>query len=196
MGLYYYFGDMGLAQDYPAAAKWLTLAVQHENTPQMAPAANALGAMNEHGFGMPIDRKKAVEWYTKAAESGDPRAQSNLGRIYDEGILIPKDKIQAFMWLKLAADRNDLLASHLLPEYLAGKEFSPAEIQEGKSRADNYETKHHLPHVSTLPLMATPTAPPPASVPAPAAHSNSPPSSSQISKSDGSVPSPSSPVQK
>ena len=49
------------------------------------------------------DYKKALEWYTKAAEQGDAEAQYNLGVIYEEGLGIEKDMQKAKHFFKQAA---------------------------------------------------------------------------------------------
>jgi TPR repeat protein len=142
MGLFYYFGENGITQDYPQAAKWFTLAAKQVDVPEeSAPAANALGALYEHGFGVPMDGKQALFWYTQAAETGYARAESNLGRFYSEGLLIKKDPLQCYIWLKLAVDQADILATHLLPEFINGKEFSPEVIAEGDRKVKEFETK-------------------------------------------------------
>ncbi|CAI3951646.1 unnamed protein product [Commensalibacter communis] len=41
--------------------------------------------MYENGDGVPLDYKKAVEYYTKAANQGDATAQTNLGIMYSNG---------------------------------------------------------------------------------------------------------------
>jgi TPR repeat protein len=143
IGLSYYFGDNGLKQDYVAAAQWLQQAAEQENFPQESgPAANALGAIYEHGFGVPMDRPKAFFWYHKGADLGNARAQANLGRVYEEGALTQKDPLQAYVWLKIASDQQDTMATHLLPEYLAAKEFTAEQKTKGDQMAQDYEEKH------------------------------------------------------
>ncbi len=44
-----------------------------------ANAAYELGAMYEHGYGVPKDDKRAWMWYTKSAARGNTNAQNNLG---------------------------------------------------------------------------------------------------------------------
>ncbi len=42
-----------------------------------------LGYMYKHGFGVPSDPQRAIEWYTKAAEQGYAPAQNDLGVMYE-----------------------------------------------------------------------------------------------------------------
>ena len=44
-------------------------------------AQNFLGLYYEKGLGVPQDYAKAIKWYRKAAEQGEPRSQHNLGVI-------------------------------------------------------------------------------------------------------------------
>jgi TPR repeat protein len=157
LGLFYFFGDEGLEKDYASAAKWLTLAARLENPPaQRGPASNALGYLYEHGWGVPLDGKQAISLYSKAAEMGNAKAQSNLGRVYYEGILLKRDPLQSYTWLKLAAFQGDPMATHLLSECLANEEFTAAEMAEGDRRAVDFQAKHH--HAAIPPTWSLPAA--------------------------------------
>ncbi|MBP5419901.1 MAG: SEL1-like repeat protein [Bacteroidales bacterium] len=52
------------------------------------------------------DYKKAVEWYTKAAEQGDARAQCNLGYCYENGRGVEQDYQKAVEWYTKAAEQG------------------------------------------------------------------------------------------
>ena len=54
-----------------------------------------------------MDKEKAVEWYTKAAEQGDSNAQCNLGYCYDNGDGVTMDKEKAVEWLTKAAEQGN-----------------------------------------------------------------------------------------
>ncbi|WP_447412430.1 tetratricopeptide repeat protein, partial [Clostridium perfringens] len=41
-----------------------------------------LGLLYDHGFGVPNDHAKAVEWYRKSAAQGYAQAELNLGVMY------------------------------------------------------------------------------------------------------------------
>jgi TPR repeat protein len=43
-----------------------------------------LGAMYDKGEGVAQDKKKAFEWYTKAVEQGNKKAQENLDKLCQE----------------------------------------------------------------------------------------------------------------
>ena len=57
---------------------------------------------------------KAVEWFTQAAEDGNPYAQYMLGKLYLEGEDVPKDEETAVYWLAESADQGNNYAQHLL----------------------------------------------------------------------------------
>ena len=53
------------------------------------PEAQAqLGQRYNDGDGVEKSEKKAADWYQKAADQGNSRAQSNLGLCYYQGMLI------------------------------------------------------------------------------------------------------------
>ena len=149
LGLDYFHGENGVKLDYAAAAKYLTMAAQQKNAPdQSAPAANALGNIYEHGLGVKVDGKQAVSWYTQAAELGSGKAKSNLGRVYQEAAVVKRDPILAYMWLKLAAFQGDPMATHLLGEFMAAKDFTHEQMAEGDRRVEDYQEKHQQPVVT------------------------------------------------
>ena len=60
------------------------------------------------------DTKKAVEWYTRAAEQGVAPAQLNLAIMYLRGEGVEPNLQQARKWLEKAAMRGDNRASYTL----------------------------------------------------------------------------------
>ena len=57
---------------------------------------------------------KAVEWYSKAANSGDGAAAEKLAYMYDRGLGVSVDKVQSLKWLQRAADLNYAPAAYEL----------------------------------------------------------------------------------
>lgn len=49
-----------------------------------------LGMAYQSGIGVEKDEKEAVNWYRKAAEQGNVRAQFMLGMAYQNGICVEK----------------------------------------------------------------------------------------------------------
>jgi len=70
-------------------------------------AMDNLGAIYESGEGakqgVPQDYPQAVQWYTKAADTGDRAAMNNLGRLYYDGRGVPRGLKTASQWFKGAA---------------------------------------------------------------------------------------------
>jgi TPR repeat protein len=67
-----------------------------------------------NGTGMAMDMKKAVEWYTKAAEQGNSDAQNTLGVCYDNGEGVAMDKEKAVDWFTKAAEQGNSSAQYFL----------------------------------------------------------------------------------
>ena len=60
------------------------------------------------------DGAKAVDWYRKAADVGDPNAQFNLGYCYWTGDGVKKDTDEAVKWFRKAAEQGNALAIETL----------------------------------------------------------------------------------
>jgi TPR repeat protein len=85
-------------------------------------AAFDLGLRYMRGDGLRQNSWKAIEWMRDAAERGELRAQSALGRLYMTGLEeTGADFNEAERWLSIAADRGDREARTLLSEAQAGK---------------------------------------------------------------------------
>lgn len=52
------------------------------------------------------DYKRAIIFFSEAAEQGDTRAQTRLGVCYYEGKGVPKDYAKAFNWFRKAAEQG------------------------------------------------------------------------------------------
>ncbi len=81
---------------------------QYEAALQGEPEAQcALGARYADGGGGEQDFAKSLEWYTKAAEQGNAKAQWNVAILYARGPGgIPQDMQQAVQWCQQAADQG------------------------------------------------------------------------------------------
>jgi TPR repeat protein len=73
-----------------------------------------LGVFYENGDGVPQDDKKAVEWYTKAADAGHDDAQNSLGVCYEFGKGVTQDYKKAVEWYTKAADTGHSGAQYSL----------------------------------------------------------------------------------
>lgn len=72
----------------------------------------SLGYMNLYGLNdVPINYKKAFEYYNLAAQSGDDVAINNLGSLYYSGVGVRKNISKAAELFALASDRGNVEAS-------------------------------------------------------------------------------------
>lgn len=76
-----------------------------------------LGELYEKGYGVERDMIRSIEWYRKAAQSGNVYAQMSLGHFYDKGIGVPLDRKQALYWFTLAATNGDKIAKEYVAIY-------------------------------------------------------------------------------
>jgi hypothetical protein len=73
-------------------------------------------AMLEKGEEANADGKyaQALQWYLKAAEQGNVRAEERLGELYEDGKGVRQDFVQAAAWYRKAADLGDIEAEKRL----------------------------------------------------------------------------------
>ncbi len=103
----------------PAASLWYQeLAAQGD-----VDAKYNLGMMNETGWSVPVDTKKAIRWYREAAKQGHSEAQLRLGMLYYLGLGAKKSKLKGGSWIRKAAKQGNSFAK-LLNEKLF-KEDAP-----------------------------------------------------------------------
>ncbi|WP_341897313.1 tetratricopeptide repeat protein [Ferrovibrio terrae] len=62
-------------------------------------ALNSLGYLYDMGLGVPQDRRKAFEYYTRAANVGEPEAMWNIANMYGAGQVGDKDMHMACVWV-------------------------------------------------------------------------------------------------
>ncbi len=70
--------------------------------------------MYRHGQGVPQDDAKVLQWWRKAAEQGNAKAQYNLGLMYDNGVGVPQDYAKAVGWYRKAAAQGNADAQFFL----------------------------------------------------------------------------------
>lgn len=85
-----------------------------------APSQFKLGQCYEYGsLTCPIDPKRSIGWYTKAAEKGDPEAELALSGWYltgSESVLKQSDH-EAFLWARKAANKGLSKAEYAVGYY-------------------------------------------------------------------------------
>ncbi len=74
------------------------------------------------------NHRKAVYWYTQAAEKGHPRAQYNLGYIYSHGLGLRKDHKLGMYWYRKAAGNDYPQAQYKLGMALLADQVKTASL--------------------------------------------------------------------
>ena len=75
------------------------------------PAAFTLGRLYATGETLSKDPKRALAWYTRAAQAGSTDAQINLGYLYAEGDGVAQDLEAAYAWFYTAQQLDHPLAA-------------------------------------------------------------------------------------
>ena len=158
VGIAYKQGD-GVGKDRKEAERWLTKAVEKGSAKAMCNLAilhiengdaeravkyarkSALsgyvegqvqwGRMNLLGQGVPLDEKKAVGWFMKAAKQNDIRAMSLLATCYLNGNGTEKNITKAIeLYEKIAERKDDALLSAIAKTALAGIYFEDETVHD------------------------------------------------------------------
>lgn len=79
---------------YEEARPWYEKAVAQNH----APAINSLAHLYDAGLGVPQDRRKGFELYSRAADLGWAEAMWNIAAMYGAGQLGEKDPVAACVW--------------------------------------------------------------------------------------------------
>ncbi|MFM7817848.1 MAG: tetratricopeptide repeat-containing serine protease family protein [Verrucomicrobiota bacterium] len=104
-----------LAKGHPTNLTTAIEAYRKASDGDCAPALVNLGYAHDLGMGVPFDPGRAVEFYQRAADLGNPIAAYNLGRKYFTGTNgLPLDWSASQRFLQRAAEDGLLAAQHLL----------------------------------------------------------------------------------
>jgi TPR repeat protein len=95
--------------------------------------------MYETGRGVPQSDTDAATWYRRAADQGEPWAQTNLGVKYARGQGVPQDYVTAYMWFYLSAAQGDQDAFRDLGA--ATQRMTSAQIAEAQKLAHEWRPK-------------------------------------------------------
>ena len=100
-------------KNYVEAKSWYELAVA-QNHPM---ATNSLGQLHDLGLGVPQDRNKGFELYSRSADLGHARAMWNIANMYGAGQLGKVDLFAACVWTVRAKKYSDIQDTQLI-QYL------------------------------------------------------------------------------
>lgn len=84
---------------YAEARGWYEKAAAQGN----AEATNSLAYLYDLGLGVPQNRQKGFEIYTRAADLGWAQAMWNIAVMYDAGQVGPRDPVKACTWARRAS---------------------------------------------------------------------------------------------
>lgn len=109
-----------------------------------APSQFKLGLAYENGhLNCPMDPRRSIAWYSRAAEQNDPNAEIALSGWYltgAENVLIQNDK-EAYLWARKAADRGLAKAEYAVGYYNetgVGVVHNIEEAKQWYTRASNH----------------------------------------------------------
>ncbi|KAJ2157257.1 hypothetical protein GGF46_004625 [Coemansia sp. RSA 552] len=84
------------------------------------PSQVRLGQAYEYGtLGCPVDPRRSIGWYTRAAEKNDPDSELALSGWYLTGAdpFLPQNDVEAYLWARRAADRGLAKAEYAVGYY-------------------------------------------------------------------------------
>jgi TPR repeat protein len=182
LGMLYELGQGVPYADPKAAAGWYQKAVEQN----YAPAINNLARLYADGRGVKQDVPKAIELWSKAAETGNTTARFNLGLQYAAGIGVKKDMKKAAEHLLQAAESGLPEAQFAIANYYrdgsgVAKDMDAARQWYDRAAAAGFEPARKelaaidKPAVSETPAVEQGAAQPAATPPAEPAKTETPP---------------------
>lgn len=120
IGLSFWDG-IGRRTDRAEAVRWFARAsaLGHVQAREWLVAAAETGLpAHQNNLGLMYEEegafREAFAWYTRAAESDDANAQTNLGRLYFRGVGVARDYAMAARWFGRAAEQGGAAAQYYL----------------------------------------------------------------------------------
>lgn len=89
-----------------------------------APSQYKLGLCFEYGLlELPIDPRRSIAWYSKAAAQGDPEAELALSGWYLTGAegALPQSDTEAYLWARKSADKGLAKAEYAVAYYIENR---------------------------------------------------------------------------
>lgn len=93
---------------------------------ETAESMTELARKYEHGLGCPRDIGRALLWYRKAAQAGEPHAMIALGDLYKEGVCVDRDLRYALEMYRNAADADFAPGMMRLAEFIEPRQREEA----------------------------------------------------------------------
>lgn len=101
LGKAYWYGTLGIKQNYSKANYWYRMVAAHGNPD----AETMLSLEYWHGYSVKKSWKKTIYWLNKALKNNYSRAQYYMGDAYYLGGCMPKNKEKAVGYWKMATKR-------------------------------------------------------------------------------------------
>ena len=144
------------AEDYVEARRhWQLCALQAGAPPEVF---NNLGYLLHEGLGGDADPEGGVALWRKAAELGVSESQMHLGAAYEHGEGVDQDVVEGYAWTRLAMATSlaagdgelELSIRKDIQRHLDRlvKAMTPAQLDEGGSRAERYIARRAAPHAA------------------------------------------------
>ena len=115
MGGVYYIGADGIEQNYVLAEKYLLQAAKFDIPEAQVLLADLYFVIEEYD--------KSLIWARKAAQIGQERAFSILGKIYDGGLGVEVNHKESLKWFEKLADAGDVDAQYQVGCIYSNKEY-------------------------------------------------------------------------
>jgi TPR repeat protein len=104
LGYNQFHGANGWRKNIYSGMAWLSKAAEQNNTA----ALHQLAVIYSFGYeGIEVDKKKAFDYYLRAAKLGNAASQNNLAWSYYKGDGVEKNLYEAIYWATRATDRGD-----------------------------------------------------------------------------------------
>jgi len=143
-GEIYFWGTDNQPRDFVKAFPYFQNAAKSD----VLKAQNLLGLCYRDGFGTSTDHQLAEEWFRRAAERNDPKAQSNLAHLLgvtSAGLDQSPKKVEALKWLIISSNQKEITAVKSLnvirptldPKLLAAGEKAASDFEMQQSLSEN-----------------------------------------------------------
>lgn len=99
------------------------------------PSQFKLGLCYEYGLlNLPIDSRRSIAWYSKAAEQGDPEAELALSGWYLTGAenVLAQSNQEAYLWARKSANKGLAKAEYAVGYYLENGIGVKANLEDAK----------------------------------------------------------------
>ena len=110
-----------------------SLAAAQSGDPEAQTRLGELYLSGNELIGVPVDKGKAVEWFSKAAKQGYIDAEVAMGVCYDQGLGVENNAAEAAKWFLSAAKKGDADAQFRYGQMCVEGVLDNVSAQEGRS---------------------------------------------------------------